>query len=782
MPTNAVPEAVESDRLAPGPDADPEISDTAFRDTIPKLPRGEELFVRGVAAVALLYGFYWIFWRWTYSLNPDALIFSVVLVVAETYGLFNSLLMVATVWKLNYRDPPPAPRGLSVDVFITNFDEPLEVLRRTAIGARAIKYPHRTYMLDDGKRDEVKAMAEALGIGYIRREGNAHAKAGNLNHALSVTKGEFILQLDADHVPLPNILDRLLGFFNDPGVAFAQSPQDFYNTDSFTHVVNEEGRSLWEENRIFFSLLQPGKDRWNAAFFCGSCGVLRRKAFEDIGGFSTQTVTEDVETSIVLHGRGWKSVYHGETLAYGLAPSSAFQYHVQRLRWGQGSMQILRKLNPLTYPGLTFRQRIGYLASTSTNLDGLQKLIFYLSPVLFFFTGWLPVKVTNAELVTRFVPYVLLSIIAYELLSRGTGWILISERYNMAKFWTYIKTYRGFFTQKRLKFNVTPKGTGEVPFQTYAPQLYLLIVSVASLIWATLASRYGWVDYHANGWSSVAFWLNGFWVGWNIYFAGFVVLQSRSSRQQRVDHRFIDAFPITISGMDKDGQTYVDLLALTQDLNPSGMAFRASFQLPPGLKIRTSLPLASRRVDVTGNVMHVEKGMTAGTPVYTHGVQFTDLSVEVRDAIELHCMHDSVPMWRMKYRQSQNLLSKAAELVANVRGERRYSVQLPARITIEGRDGAPPVEGLALLEDVSQRGARLLMEIPVAPRTSVTFEVPGTSFSGTGRVVFNRILESPMKVRFVVGLSRQARTSRLKAWTNEWRGIALAPTDQTVPH
>ena len=233
-----------------------------------------------------------------------------------------------------------------MDVYITDFDEPLEVLGRTAIGARAIRYPHKTHMLDDGKRDEVKAMAEGLGIGYIRREGNANAKAGNLNNALKVTNGEFILQLDADHVPLPNILDRLLGYMGDSKVAYVQSPQDFYNTDSFTHVVNEEGRSLWEENRIFFSLLQPGKDNHNAAFFCGSCGVLRREAFEEIGGFSTQTVTEDMETSLILHSRGWKSVYHGETLAYGLAPSSALAYHVQRLRGGQGSVQTLRKFNP----------------------------------------------------------------------------------------------------------------------------------------------------------------------------------------------------------------------------------------------------------------------------------------------------------------------------------------------------------------------------------------------------------------------------------------------------
>ncbi len=781
MPSNVViePVSVERSPLPPVTDSDAQIPENAFHDAIPKLPRGQELFTRAFAAIAWLYGLYWIIWRWGWSLNPHAMIFSIVLVVAETYGLINSFFLIATVWRLKYRTPPPAPAGLNVDVFITNYDEPLEVLRRTAIGARAIRYPHRTWMLDDGKRDEVKAMAEALGIGYIRREGNEHAKAGNLNNALGITDGEFILQLDADHVPLPNILDRLLGYFNDPDVAFVQSPQDFYNTDSFTHVVNEEGRSLWEENRIFFSLLQPGKDYWNASFFCGSCGVLRRKSFEEIGGFSTRTITEDMETSIVLHGRGWKSVYHGETLAYGLAPSSAFAYHVQRLRWGQGSMQILRKLNPLTYPGLTVPQRLAYLSSTATYLDGIQKLVFYLSPLVFFMTGWLPVNVTNAQLITRLVPYVLLTVISFELLSRGTGWILISERYNMAKFWTYIKTYRGFFTQKKLKFNVTPKGANDVPFETYAPQLTLLVVSVLSVIWATIAYKTGWINYHAPGWSSLAFWLNGFWVAWNVYFAGYVVFHSRASRQQRVDHRFIDAFPITVNATDKEGRDYRDLLALTQDLNPSGLAFRSAFQLPLETKVKIDLPLASGGVPVSGEVTHMEKGRAGNNTVYTHGIRFDELPMETRDAIELHCAHHSVPMWRMKYRQSLNLFGKAVEMLANIRGERRYTVQLPARVTVEEDGDETPVNGLALLEDVSASGARLLMETPVMPGRVVNFEVPGTSFSGKGRAVFNRMLESPMKVRFVVGLGREARESRLRMWTREWRSLTVGPVEET---
>src|SRR5437868_11034608 len=206
MRTNVVERPAES---LPDPAGEPELAhisdgsalapseaaipDTAFRDAIPRLPRGQELFTRGFAAVAWLYGLYWVTWRWAFSLNMRAPIFSILLIVAETYGLINSFFLIATVWRLRYREAPPTPVGLSVDVFITNSDEPLEVLRRTAIGARAIRYPHRTYMLDDGMRDEVKNLAEQLGIGYIRRATHENAKAGNHNPAINVTTAEFIL-------------------------------------------------------------------------------------------------------------------------------------------------------------------------------------------------------------------------------------------------------------------------------------------------------------------------------------------------------------------------------------------------------------------------------------------------------------------------------------------------------------------------------------------------------------------------------------------------------------
>lgn len=728
--------------------------------SVPRLSAAQERVIRVVAVVALAYAAYWIWWRWTETLNWEAFAFALALVSAETYRVLNASLLTFTVWRLTHNEPPPPPEGLSVDVFVTVYDEPLQILRRTAIGAKAIRYPHETWILDDGKRDEVRAMAAELGIGYIRREGNEHAKAGNLNHALKVTSGEFILQLDADHVALPHILDRLLGYFTDPRLAFVQSPHDFYNTDSFTHVVNDEGRRLWEENRIFFSLVQAGKDSWGASFFCGSCGMLRRKALEEIGGFSTLSVTEDMETSIVLHGRGWISRYHGETLAYGLAPASASQYHVQRLRWGTGSMQVLRKMNPLRYPGLTWKQRVQYFASCTDYLDGLLKLVFYLSPALFFFTGWLPVSADDAEFLVRLVPYMALTFLSFELLSRGTGWLLLSERYGMTRFFTYILCLAGFFRRRPVKFAVTPKGVADVPFSTYAPQLVLSVVLASSVIWALIASHFGWIRY-ADGWGSAAIWVNGAWVLWNLYFALSVVHQSIRSRQLRHDFRFIERLPVRVTAVDSAGFAVATHMATTQDLNALGASFRATTRVAPGTRVRIPLCLSTGSFEVGGEVVRVsERPAPVHGAYYVHGVRFVGLPVETRDAIELHCAHHAVPQWRARYRQSMPLFAHAMERLSDVRIGRRRSVQLPATVRLCGPDGGECDLGIGMLEELSDSGVRLMLENPVEPGARLRYDVPGTGIAGRGTVIFNRAFDSPASVRFAVGVQRDRAAER----------------------
>lgn|GEM_PF-254126 len=756
-PPTPLPRAENALPLVPD-GAPPRDTVTGVVYSVPRLPAWKEQMIRTIAVLTLGYGTYYIIWRWTATLNPDALWFSIPLVLAETWGLLTAFVMVISVWKLQHRDTLPPPADMSVDVFITTYDEPLEVIRRTAVGARAIRYPHNTYLLDDGKRDEVRAVAEELGIGYLRRPDNAHAKAGNLNYALQHTSGEFVLQLDADHVPLPHILHRLLGFFeHDPKLAFVQAPQDFYNTDGFTYEVNEEWQRIWEEQRLFFSVIQPGKDRLNCAFFCGSCAVFRREALEEVGGFATQTVTEDIETSLLLHARGWRSLFYGESLAYGLAAGSATAFHVQHLRWGQGAMQVLRKVNPLTRPGLTLAQRISYFGSLTAYVGGVQKLVFYSAPIVFFLTGALPIRAIDREFLIRFVPFLLLSFVLSDMMARGTANTWASERYQMAKFWTYTRAVASIFRRKPGRFTVTPKGPGHVPFRTYAPHVALMALSATAVVWATFAHRLGWVDYGTPGWSSAAFRANFMWAGLNFILAASVVDLSLRVRQRRGDHRFRDQFPIRVRvyGNGKP-RSHV---GLSEDLNPGGMAFRSGEALVPGARLRITLPLTTGRFELKGHVMHTTPLGGTSPPMYRTGVRFHDVPIAVRDAVELHCTHHAVPLERAQYRGSLQLLDRAAERMRNARRETRTRVDLPARVWFRHPRAArgETQRRVAILAEVSAGGARLVMDEPLPPGTRVRYFVPGTEIRGQGRAVFSHATETPIGVRFAIGVRRRKK-------------------------
>lgn len=736
-------------------------------NAVPQLSERQERLIRAIAVITLAYWTYYIVWRWGWTLNWHAPWFSIPLVLAETWGLVTGFIMVHSVWRIRHRQPLPAPPGLSVDVYITCFDEPLEVIRRTAIGARAIRYPHQTWILDDGKRDEVRALAAELRVGYLRRPTNEHAKAGNLNHALRETTGEFILQLDADHVPLPHILDRVLGFFaEDAKLAFVQTPQDFYNTDAFTYNVNEASRRIWEEQRLFFGVIQPGKDSINSTFFCGCSAVIRRAALESIGGFSTETITEDIETSLKLHAAGWNSAFYGESLVYGLAAHSAVAFHTQHLRWGQGAMQVLKRFNPLTYPGLSLSQRISYLGSLTAYVGGVQKLVYFAAPLVFFATGVLPIKALNGDFLRHFIPFLLLSLLLSEAIARGRSSTWVSERFHMVKFWTYTRAVFSVFSRKPQKFHVTPKGAGHVPFRIYAPHAVLIAATVLAAAWATVASAMGWIDYPGYGWGSLSFISNGFWAAVNLALAVSVVRLSRRVRQQRSDHRFRDRFPVGVRIVREGGRVTRAHVALAQDLNPTGMSFRSTTALEPGTELRLSLQLSTSTVEVKATVLHCdrveEKGRRRGGTLETRrvGVVFQDVPMNVRDRIELHCTQHAVPLEQSLYKLAGagvGLLEKPFAWVLNSRRDRRRTVNLPARVTISARRPGEKRrrEQVALLEEVSAGGARLVTDAPLAPGTRLEFSVPGTEIRGRGRVVFARALETPLGVSFAVGVARQ---------------------------
>ncbi|MEP6960311.1 MAG: glycosyltransferase, partial [Nitrospirota bacterium] len=367
----------------------------------------------------------YLLWRGLYTLNTDdwaSLVVSWTVYTAEAYAFVQILLFAYHAWSPLERQPVPLSRCPNVDIFVTVVDEPLAVLRRTLIGCVNQDYPkdrYRVHVLDDGQRDEIQALAKSLNCGYIRRVGRQHAKAGNLNHALQETSGEIIAIFDVDHVPTSSFLKDTLGFFQDEQVAFVQTPHHFYNPDVFQKNLQLEG-TLKNEQALFYRVLQAGRDRHNSAFFAGSCGLFRRRVLVEIGGFRTETVTEDIHTSMVIHAKGYRSCYLNKVLAAGLMPETFESSMKQRVRWAMGHVQILFQANPFTMRGLTLAQRIGYFASIFYFLHGLPRIVCLVAPLFALLMGIIPVTADVPSLVNFFGSYYLATLVMLRTVSRGT--------------------------------------------------------------------------------------------------------------------------------------------------------------------------------------------------------------------------------------------------------------------------------------------------------------------------------------------------------------------------
>ncbi|HWJ11488.1 MAG TPA: glycosyltransferase family 2 protein [Nocardioides sp.] len=592
------------------------------------------LLIRLLVVLTLTAGTAYVTWRWLFSANWENWWIAVPLVVAETYALIDGYLFGVTVWRMRQRGEPPAPpEAATVDVFITTYNEPADLVRATALAARAIDYPHSTWILDDGDRAEMRAVADETGVGYITRSRDwvgrpRHAKAGNLNNALFATEGEFLLILDADQVPDPRILHRTLGYFDDAKVALVQTPQWFSNvTDS---------DPLGSQAPLFYGPIQQGKDGWNAAFFCGSNAVLRREALMQLGivGYvrevetavsealrtsrrllertarslgdpavrasvlavrdaaveghrrlgagghigdvtyafqravdaasqqlvaadlasiqadlaelgelpiatdadlglpvvdeealgrlaerdlsplsaleevsrlvgaveldradeaqpimplATLSVTEDMATCMRLHALGWQSVFHHEILAHGLAPEDLRTMLQQRLRWAQGTLQVLLKENPLTQRGLSWGQRLMYFATMWSYLSGFAAIPFLVAPIVYLCFGVLPVHAFGLTFVAFFVPYFLLNQLLFYVIGYGVRtWR--GHQYSLALFPLWIRACvtaaANVWFHRPLGFVVTPKtrptGGSRFPVRLIWPQLSVMVLLVVA--------------------------------------------------------------------------------------------------------------------------------------------------------------------------------------------------------------------------------------------------------------------------------------------------------------
>ncbi len=469
-------------------------------------------------------------WRW----------YAILFLIAEVHGFLGFVLFCFETWDPQYPAAEPVPDGLSVDIYICTYNEDPELLRKTILGSQTIEYPHTTYVCDDGHRESVKQLAEELGVEYISRPDNTHAKAGNINHALKVTHGDFIAILDADHVPLPDFLDRMLGYFSDPEVAFVQSPQTFYNLDAFEEVVDYDKGEHWDESEVFFHLILPGKNRWNSVYFCGTGGIIRRTALEESGGFATETITEDIHTALNMHAKGWKSVYVAEHMASGQAAGDLTSYHVQRTRWALGNQSVMFCSNPLFKAGLTLPQRICYFSSMFHWTIGLRKLVMYSTPLMMLIFNVYPISAITNTLIALYLAQLLAPIIAIRIITKKRARILAEETFSMLNFWVFTSAFiRAIFKLGSQKFDVTDKsGVTQFSMASIRTHLVFVVISVLSIWWAGLGIYY---NIHGNLLGPL---IAMFWCCWNAAFALRVIQMATAPVAQQKSTEFADHIPL----------------------------------------------------------------------------------------------------------------------------------------------------------------------------------------------------------------------------------------------
>lgn len=587
---------------------------------------------QAIALAALAAGAAYLAWRWGWTLDGASPWLALPLVLAETFGLVMLALLTFSCWRLARRPVPLPLPGRRVAVLVSTFDEDEAVLRPTVVGALGIRYdaPVEVWVLDDGGRPWVAAMCEELGARYLSRPApRLHAKAGNLNNALTHVDAEFLVTLDADHVPRPELLERMLGHMADPAVAVVQAPQSFYNR-GFGHPRRADD-PLRNEQSIFFDVVCRGKDRHGAAFWCGCPSVLRRAALLDVGGVATDTVVEDAHTSMRLNQRGWRVAYHDEVMAHGVAPEEIRAFVVQRGRWARGSLQMLRLDPPFRARGLDLRQRIEYLASSLHFLEGPQRLVGLLTPAAVLATGALPLSAHPALYLAVFVPQLVLTPLASWALTGGRYRLLEGERYAIVRMEAYLRALSVLPRGRAGGFRVTPKGVradrGSL-WRALRLPLAICAATVAALGYQTTAHLLD-LPGRLPPTASTATTL---WALVNVALIVQAVLWARSVQHRRRSHRF----PVSLhAAYSSGGRAIPSATGRLADISRHGARLWVPGRREVGEVLRLVVLLDDGPVEASGRIATVARGEGGGWMV---GIDFDPLPPAAADAIVAWCL------------------------------------------------------------------------------------------------------------------------------------------------
>jgi cellulose synthase (UDP-forming) len=534
-------------------------------------------------------------WRVTQSMDLEPgweTVLGYALLAAEIYAWLIMMLGFAQcAWPLK-RLPTALPERIedwpSVDIYIPTFNEPLSVIQPTVLAAKGVDWPagrKRIFVLDDGRREPVRRFAEQAGVEYLARPDNAHAKAGNLNHALARTDGEFIAIFDCDHLPVRSFLQTTVGcLLRDPRCAMVQTPHHFFSPDPFERNL-ETFRRVPNEGSLFYGLVQDGNDFWNATFFCGSSAVLRRAPLLEIGGVAVETVTEDAHTALKLHRRGYRTAYLNLTQAAGLATESLSQMVAQRIRWARGMAQIFRVDNPLLGRGLSLMQRLCYSNAMLHFFYGIPRLIFLTAPLAYLYFELHIIRSSAVIFALYLLPHLVLPHITSARMQGAYRHSFWAEVYETVLAWYItVPTTLAFLNPRLGKFNVTAKGgfvqRTHFDWSISRPYFGLVLLNGAGLL-IGLARLLVWNRFEAG-----TVLLNLLWTAFNLLMLGAAIGVAHERRQVRGFHRVEADLPVGL--ILPDGRTH-RCRSTNYSLNGLGLQLAEPLALEKGSTVQVLL-------------------------------------------------------------------------------------------------------------------------------------------------------------------------------------------------
>lgn len=558
----------------------------------------------GIVATILCAIGYYLRWRLfdtiPWSGSAADLLWPLTCLTVEMAALFDGLILLAilsrptdrsaeadagearlrALWQQN---PALLP---AVDIFIATYNEPREVLEKTVLGCLAMHWPEtRVWVLDDGRRKWVHDFCIAKGAGYITRPDNKGAKAGNINHALTVTDAPFVTVFDADFVPRRDFLLRTMGFFDDAKIGIVQVPHSFYNHDPLQTNLGLEN-AMPDDQRFFFEAIMPGRDGWNAAFCCGSNSVSRRAIFEGIGGGLPEgSITEDMLLTLASLRQGYVTRYLNERLANGLAPESTAAFFVQRQRWAQGAIQILYLPQGPLGPGLRMRYRLLFLP-TAWITQGLQVLFSIATPILFLLFDLSPmVGVDMASVVHYVLPMIVAMVGGITLLAPGRYYPLASQILSVFQSFRILPVALQTLLRPRgLIFKVTPKGAN-AGGSSWEGSILLSAAILMALTTAGLAVNLS-PDYRIVSQEGMMP-LVAAWSMLNLLLLALVAMMCMERRRRRGEERFAMDTKVTILG---DSGAMAE--ASRGDISISGIGLRTedASLFRPGERVQLLVP------------------------------------------------------------------------------------------------------------------------------------------------------------------------------------------------